>query len=160
MECSEFDAHPGDIIYMPKGLPHVAKASETGLSVHLTLGFKRDHMRWVDLAADTIRYQVLSEPSSAVAGDVVDMVDGLVRKAALTLPIWMFDAVPLGQAQQAQGAACLSLMHMVSHVLLLMQPPTVSCTIGLLIQCHLLPFSQLPSGPCLRRLLVHCTRLF
>ena len=105
MECSEFDAHPGDIIYMPKGLPHVARASESGPSVHLTLGFKRDHVRWVDLAADAIKYQALAHTSSAVAGDVVDMVDGLVRNSALSLPIWLYDAVPLGQAQQAQGTA-------------------------------------------------------
>lgn len=48
-DCEQFEMVAGDLLYMPKGIIHVALTSNIQQSAHLTVGLNHDGLAWKDL---------------------------------------------------------------------------------------------------------------
>lgn len=75
----EFDLNPGDVLYLPRGVMHDARAM-TGSSLHITLGLM--FTSWTDLLVEALGAVGLSDPRFRASLPVGFARDGFDRTAA------------------------------------------------------------------------------
>ncbi|MFC4121393.1 JmjC domain-containing protein [Nonomuraea zeae] len=92
---AEYTLNPGDFLYVPRGMPHLARTADT-LSVHVTISINA--IRWSDLLTSVIQ-TALGAPSFA---GPVPLRDNLVSAIREELPQQM---ARLGQVVQQAAAA-------------------------------------------------------
>jgi len=84
--CTHVLMSPGDVMYIPVGTIHVAKASKTGLSLHLTITICRLETTWMTLLQD------IADPSH---DETESLRQAIADVAAQSLAL--HKQIPLGQ---------------------------------------------------------------
>eukprot|EP00912_Choanoflagellata_sp_UC4_P000822 UC4_evm11s507 len=85
LDCNNFDMKAGDVLYMPKGVVHYAQTESE--SMHLTIGFHRWNMQWIDVFRGLINEFLAKEDIQAGIGTSQRKVENLKENFALKLDL-------------------------------------------------------------------------
>ena len=109
MNCHHVTLHPGDVLYMPKGIVHYATTRPNVSSTHLTIGLIRKGHTWQD---------VFQQQCLLTVGDASCRQLGKVLLEASSTPagiVWNnLAAAPFDSQHPIAGAVCRQLNVLVS----------------------------------------------
>jgi len=82
-QCKQVVTHPGDFLYMPKGVIHAAKeGSGDGVSAHLTIGLQRTGIAFEDLERSVMKAAMVTKGDDNMPRSRADTFLRIFQKAA------------------------------------------------------------------------------
>eukprot|EP00941_MAST-03F_sp_MAST-3F-sp1_P002189 g2189.t1 len=94
-ECIDFELVPGDFLYMPKGVVHYAITnSDDDYAAHITIGLRRNGMKWIDVAAYTLTYEGYPYTFESLGHEFTPTLDLLLKYSEKAEGIHLQDIVP------------------------------------------------------------------